>query len=276
MKRRNLVNSTSRTALRRATLSACIGGALVSSWAVPQAQAQDAPAEETPFVTGSLTFAANTHFISYGADVWGAGSDWDDLLFNPMVDLSLDLGGGFSALIGTWWDVNDNADSSIANAVQEVDVWAGIAYATGDWSFSLIYQDWMYASQSERIVDLNIGYSHFLNPSLTLHARVDHDLGPTIDNGLAVVLGIAPGMDAGPVALSFPVKIAAETDEFHGGDSGFSFASAGVGASLPLEFMRGDWSLDAGLTLYHTNDDVIPNNPDDFFLTGSLGLKLKF
>lgn len=251
-----------------------MGGALVSSWAIPQAQAE--AAEETPFVTGSLTFAANTHFISYGADVWGAGSDWDDLLFNPMVDLSLDLGGGFSALIGTWWDVNDNADSSIANAVQEVDVWAGIAYSKGDWSVSLIYQDWMYASQSERIVDLNIGYSHFLNPSLTLHARVDHDLGPDIDNGLAVVLGIAPGMDAGPVVLSFPIKIAAQTDKFHGGDSGFSFASAGVGASLPLKFMRGDWSLDAGLTLYHTNDDVIPGNPDDFFLTGSLGLKLKF
>ena len=57
---------------------------------------------------------------------------------------------------------------------------------------------------------------------------------------------------------------------------GYAFASVGANASLPIPFMPGSWSLNAGLTGYHTNDDVIPNNPEDAFLTGKLGLTLAF
>jgi hypothetical protein len=38
---------------------------------------------------------------------------------------------------------------------------------------------------------LVVNYGHWLNPSLTLHGRVDHDIGPDFDNGLATALGIA-------------------------------------------------------------------------------------
>jgi len=250
------------------------------------ADAPEVTQEEAPFVTGTLALNVDTHFVSYGADVWQAGTSWDDPLFHPMLELNLDLGKGFTGIVGTWWDVNSNASSSIADAVQEVDVWVGLGYGVGDWSFTALYQEWMYGSDSERIFDLKVGYAHFLNPSVTLHFRTDGGaaggtpIGGTpldYDTGLATVFGIAPGTSWKDVSFTFPVNVAFDSDGFHGGDSGFSFASVGASASVPLSFIpKGDWTFNVGLTYYLTNDDVIPANPDDSFLTGSAGVTLTF
>lgn len=230
-----------------------------------------APAEPEPFVTGTLSFMADTHFISYGSDVWGGGNDWDDVLFHPSLELVFNLGGGFSAILGTWWDVNDKvADAEIGGKVQEVDVWAGISYATGPWTFTLLYQEWMYASQSERIVDFKVAYDHFLAPSLTIHGRVDSEL--PVDEGIVGVIGIAPGTELGPVTLTFPINAAFATEEFFGLDGGFAYTSAGVSASIPLV---DHVSLSLGVTYYYTNDSVIANADDSFF-TGSAGIVITF
>ena len=234
-----------------------------------------APPAPAPIVSGTLNLNYNTHFVSYGQDIWGAGTDFGDKgTFNPSIELNFDLGGGWKAILGTWWDVNSNADSSIGDAIQEVDVWAGVGYTTGPWSFTLLYQEWLYASQSERIIDFKIAYANFLNPSLLLHGRVDG--AEPFDTGLVTVLGIAPGTTLGSVTLSFPVQVAADTDNFHGGDAGFSFASAGITASVPVTFLPGKWALNASLIYYYTNDEVIPVNVDESFLTGSIGLGLTF
>ncbi|MDB6132370.1 MAG: hypothetical protein JWM59_613 [Verrucomicrobiales bacterium] len=228
-------------------------------------------------VTGTLGLNYNTHFISYGQDIWQAGTDFgDNATFNPSFELNFDLSHGFKAILGTWWDVNKNAPSNIGDdVIQEIDVWGGFSYTVNKWSFSLLYQEWMYASQSERIVDFKIAYADgLLNPSLLLHGRVDG--AEPFDTGLVTVLGIAPGTKAGPLTLTFPIQVAADTDGFHGGDGGFSFASAGVTASVPLKFMPGDWALNAGLIYYHTEKSVFPTNPDSDFLTGTIGLGLTF
>jgi len=234
---------------------------------------------EKPFLTGTLVMSVNTHFVSYGQDIWGTGNDWshNSPTFNPSIDTSMDLGKGWSGILGTWWDVNQYAESSIGDSIQEIDVWAGVGYTIDKWNFRLLYQNWMYAGQSERIVDFVVGYQHWLNPSLTLHGRVDHDIGPDFENGLATVLGVAPGTKAGPVSFSFPVKVAFDTDGFHGGDAGFSFFSAGLDAGVPLSFIpKGDWRFNAGLVFYYTNEDVIPTNPDDAFITANAGISLAF
>jgi len=86
----------------------------------------NAQADEGLEVSGSLSLAGNTHFISYGADVWGAGSDLDDILFNPSIEITTEIAPGVTGILGTWWDVNDNAESNIGeDYVQEVDVWFG-------------------------------------------------------------------------------------------------------------------------------------------------------
>jgi hypothetical protein len=240
-----------------------------------------APVEAAPSssVSGSLSLDVNTHFISYGADIWGGGNDFDDALFNPSLELAWDLGNDLTFTLGTWWDINDKAVSSIGKNVQEVDVWAGISYGGGPVEVSLTYQEWMYAEESERIVDLGLGFDAPLSPSLTIHGRVD-DGASGGDLGVVAVAGIElPSFTLGTVEFSLPVSVAFATDGFHGGDAGFAFASAGVGASIPLAFMSdalGSWALNAGVTYYYTNSDVIPNNPDESFLTGTVGIGLSF
>lgn len=239
--------------------------------------------ESTDAVSGWMNMAWNSHFISYGADVWGGGTGWDDDTFNPSIGLDFDLGSGFTASLGLWMDVNNYAPTSIGHSVQEVDVWAGIGYATGDWSFSLTYQEWMYGGDSERIVDLGIGYALSvgeiaLDPSVTVHNRIN-DFGGGGEEGTVVVVGVSPGTDLGPVSLSVPINVGfALTDDYFtaGGDTGFAYASIGLSGSYPLDFISiGDWSLDAGITLYTTSDDVYAN-PDDTFVTGMLGTTLSF
>ena len=238
--------------------------------------AQDAPEMDEPAspISGTLSFDVNTHFISYGADVWATGEDWDDPLFNPSFELNIAGTDRLKFIVGTWFDVNDNADTNIGDAIQEVDVWAGFSYSLEKVSFKLLYQEWMYASQVERIVDFVVAGNMFLSPSLTIHSRVDAGLG--MKEGVVAVLGIAHALSAGDFSFSFPLNVAFATDEYHGGDGGYAFASIGANASLPLEFMPGSWTLNAGVTGYHTNDDVIPNNPEEAFVTGKLGFTLAF
>ena len=123
-----------------------------------------------------------------------------------------------------------------------------------------------------------LAVDHSLSPSLTLHNRVDEGASGG-DTGLVAVLGIEPGFSAGPVDLALPINVAAATDGFHGGDGGFAYASLGLSATLPLAVIDeklGAWNLHGGLTYYVTDDDVIPNNPDDSFLTASFGIGIDF
>jgi hypothetical protein len=229
-------------------------------------------APETPFISGSLNLTMETHFMSFGQDVWAAGNSWEDPLFHPSLELNFNLGGGFTGILGTWWDVNDNATSSIGNSIQEIDIWTGFSYSVDKWKTTVLYHDWMYASDHEQALELKVAYSDgFLNPYVLFHGRFD--AGVTPDEGLVTVIGVGPTAALGPVSLSFPVQIAADTDNYHGGDAGISFVSAGVSASLPLSKQA---SISLGITYYHTFDDVIVTNPDDNIIVGSLGLGFTF
>jgi hypothetical protein len=75
------------------------------------------------------------------------------------------------------------------------------------------------------------------------------------------------------LTLGLPLSVAFDTDGFHGGGSGFSFASAGVSASYAL---TKNIAASVGATYYHTNDSVIPGNPDSDFVTGSAGFTVTF
>ena len=229
-------------------------------------------------VSGSLSLDYNSHFISYGADVWGAGDELSDALFQPSLQLSFQLTEDVNFLLGMWYDVNDNAVSDIGGSVQEVDVWAGIGFGLGPVDVTLLYQEWMYAGESERIIDVILSMDAPLSPSLTLHNRVNEGASGG-DNGLVAVAGIEQGFSIGSVDFAIPVSVAAATDGYHGGDSGFAYASLGLNASVPLAFVNeelGSWNLHGGFTYFVTDDDVIPNNPDDSFLTANLGIGIDF
>ncbi len=235
-------------------------------------------------ISGVLSFDVNTHFISYGLDVWGAGGDWEHTLFNPSLELTFALPNDAYFVLGTWWDVNDRAPSLIGGSIQEIDVWFGIGKDFGLIDAKLLYQVWNYGGDTEDILDLVLSFDAPLNPSFTVHYRVDEgaSLG---DTGVFFVGGIAPGFDLGPVAVSVPVNVGFTPDSYHPGlapgtfgGSGYGFASVGLKGSYPLPVPEqyGEWALNAGVTFYHTSDSVIPTNPQDTFLTGSIGVLIGF
>ena len=244
-----------------------------------------APAPIEDVVSGVLKLDLNTHFISYGLDVWSDDNlSVSELNFNPMLELSFDLPGEFVGTLGTWWDVTDkNNNGSLGGNLMEVDIWAGLAYTFDKFTVGVVGQNWLYGSSSEEILDVNLSYAGFLSPKLTIHNRLGGGAAETAggDEGTIVVLGISHSIEAGPMTISFPVNVAYfATDEFHAptADTGFGYASVGVGASLPLSSIAayGNWTLNGGLTYYFTDDDVIPNNNHGDFLTANVGISLAF
>ncbi|MFT4175228.1 MAG: hypothetical protein QM627_01115 [Luteolibacter sp.] len=239
------------------------------------------PAPSSDVVSGVLSLDLNTHFVSYGADVWGDGDSMSEPTFNPSLELSFALPAGFTATLGTWWDVNskDGGNSSpIGGRVQEIDVWYGLSYTIDKFTVGVVYNQWFYSSETEDSIDVVLSYDTFLSPSLTIHNRIDEGASGG-DNGTVLVLGLSHSIEAGPVTISFPFNIAYfATDDFHGGDDGLGYASIGVTASYPLEFLKsiGDWSINGGLTYYVTDQEVIPGNVEGDFLTANVGLSLEF
>lgn len=243
-----------------------------------------APAEDV--VSGVLKLDFNSHFVSYGVDVWGDDDHMTDMGFNPMLELAFALPGGFTATLGTWWDVNSKGDSStsvsnIGGQLREVDVWVGLAYTYDKFTVGVTFQDWLYNSATEEILDVKFSYDCLLAPSLTIHNRLGAG-GSGGEEGTVLVLGISHSIEAGPVTISFPVSIAYFLqDDFHPGstESGFGYGAIGVAAALPLSpyigEAIGDWTLNAGVTQYITDNEVV-GNFDDNFLTSTIGLSLAF
>lgn len=250
------------------------------------APAPMAPAEDD-CISGVLTLAGNSHFISYGRDVWADGSNLGDLEFNPSLEFTFKLPENFALTLGTWWDVNDKgaAPSRIGGKIQEIDLWSGIAWTYDKFTIGATYQAWIYGGTTEGIVDVKLGYDCLLSPTLTLHNRVDEGASAG-DTGSVLVLGLSHTFELGPVSLSTPVNFATNlTDDYNrlpiagGSDSGYAYTSVGLQAAYPLEFLGdcyGEWSLVSGLTYYWTNGSVIPVNPVNHFLTYNFGLSATF
>lgn len=242
-------------------------------------------------VSGVVGVDLYSHFVSYGLDVWGEGNAFSGSeTFNPYIEVGLDLG-AFSIATGLWGDINDNATSGLGGDIQEVDWYVGVSKDVDKFSLSATYQAWMYGGGTEEILDIGIGYddselwgdSGFsLSPSLTIHNRIASSLGQ--EEGTVVVLGGEVGIDTGDSGLSLgvPVAVAYVVDEDYfiaGGDDGLGFFSVGLSAGYGLGDVigaeYGDWSLNAGVTFYATEDGVY-NNPEDSFLVYNVGISMAF
>ena len=230
------------------------------------------PVEEKPFITGNLSLFYDTHFISYGQDVWGVGNDWGEWFFHPSMELDFQITDSLQFYVNVWADVNDQIEGDIGDYVQEIDVNVGFYYTLDKFKFQLGYGSWNYASQTEHIIDGKVTYMDgLINPFVAVHGRVGIDL-PGYDEGVVAQVRVAPSTTLGPVSLSFPVTVSFDTDGFHAGGEGFAYVSAGVGASIPIHKQI---SLSLGATYYHTQDDVIPNADEDF-VVGSAGIVFTF
>lgn len=241
-------------------------------------------------VSGNLGVSYNTHFISYGADVWGAGDDFygDESTTFVWGGVDIAVTDALSFNVGAWADVNDNGTQSLGGNIQEVDYWVGASYAIDIVTLGLTYQRWNYASDDEEVVDLSIGLddSGFfggdfaLNPSVVWHFRTNGN--GTQASGSAVVVSVGPSFDlTEEVSLTIPVGVGFFLDDdFQGGtQDGYAYSFAGGSLGVPLSFIPSDygsWAMNFDVIAYFTDSDAIPGNPEEDFVTGSVGLTLAF
>jgi hypothetical protein len=273
--------------LRRKSIIAA-AALVLAGGASSAVQAQDKPYS----LSAGVDFTS--HFISYGADVWGGGHKsspfGEESTIFGYTTLSLSINDNLSAFVNVWSDLNDNTESSIGDAVQEVDFNTGVVYTYEKFAFTLAHGFWMYAGDTEHVIDFTVAYNDAdmiskgfsLNPSVNVHWRYQGNGGQ--DEGVAIVPGLKPSYTFAtdsqyPITVSVPMNVAFFSDDFQGGDSGLGFFSVGAAASVPLSFIPdkyGVWSLSGSVTYFNTNDDAIPGNPEeDFFVTAlSIGMSI--
>lgn len=246
-------------------------------------------------VSGDIGFNTNTHFVSYGVDVWGAGNGfYGSRMTNSIYgDLGVKLTPDISYGLNVWTDLNTNVPSGLGGSVQEIDINNTLSYNIGaGFSASATFGAWSYAGDVEDVVDLGLGYDDSslwgngfaLNPHLTFHDRVAGNGTQKI--GSAFVLGVGPSFplwDSG-FSLSIPAGIAFfTTHDFQGGTAagsgGIGYGYAGASLATPLSFIPasyGAWSANFDLIGYFTSPTYIPGNPEANFLTGSFNIKMAF
>ena len=240
-------------------------------------------------ISGAAGVSYNSHFVSYGADVWGGGSEFfgDRSTTFTWVDMNIGVGDA-NINFGAWGDINDNAGDTLGGNIQEIDIYGGASYSFSGVTAGFTYQEWYYAGDTEKILDFAFSYDDTgliapdfaLNPKLVWHIRLEGNGAQR--KGSAIVLSVAPSFPITEmVSLKIPAGIAFFADaDFQGGtEGGYGYSYLGGSLGMPLYFIPetyGAWSANFDLTGYFTNDDAIPGNRKDSFLVGSLGISVGF
>lgn len=233
-------------------------------------------------ISGWVSFDYNSHFMSYGANVWGASTEdiGDEFLFQPSAGVDVTLTETSGLYFGIWADVNDlSEDTSIGSNVQEIDVWLGYYITLGDFTFDLAYQAWMYAGENEGIVDLTVSYDTLLAPYIKFHNRIE-GVG-TQQKGTMIEVGgtlYEYTIEDNGLAFSFPIGLGFSLDDYHVvGEDGYAYSFIGASFSypLPISDAYGSWDLHGGLTYFDTDKDAT-GNAESGYLTANFGVGVSF
>jgi hypothetical protein len=268
--------------------TATLGGAVACGALITLVSVTGAAAAEN--VSADVGVSYNSHFVSYGADVWGGGSHFygDRATTFAWGDLAIKATDALTFTLTVWSDINDNTVSGIGGHIQEVDFDPGFTYTFGKFTAGATYNAWSYASDVEESVDLSLGFDDTglifpgiaFGPKVTWHDRVSGNGSQQV--GSAVVLSVGPSFPLGMgFSLAVPAGVAFfTTDDFQGGTkSGFGYAYFGGSLGYGLDFIPaayGKYSINFDLIEYVTEKKAIPGNPAASFLTGSVGLKVAY
>jgi len=265
-------------------IRAAVAVASLALFASPTVQAQ----EDESIYSFSAGLDYTSHFISYGADVWGGGYEISP--FSPKsttfayATVTGQVADNLALYANIWSDLNDTIDSAIGGPIQEIDFNVGATFTFDKLAFTLAYGHWMYAGDEERVVDFWVSYNDSgmmaegfaLNPSINLHYRVDGNGGQ--EEAGCLVFGLKPAYTFAPeskfpITLAVPLAVALYEDEFQGGDGGYGYASAGLAVSVPLAFIPakfGSFATTVSVTYYNTPEDSLPNNAEENFFVSAI------
>lgn len=228
------------------------------------------PSSSAEKLSGSISFDYNSHFISYGFDVWGGGKNPSgESTFNPSVSIDYQVNDQWTLSSGFWLDVNDNTGDF---ETVETDIWFGASYTTGITTISGTFQNWQYGGVSEEVFDLGVSFDTFLSPSVMLHHRLDEGASGGFD-GTFLLVGAEHTFElSDSFSITVPVAVGFALSEFHTTETGYGYASIGLQGSYALNEST---SLNVGATYYDT-DDAVVGNVDDSFITYNAGISISF
>lgn len=232
-------------------------------------------------ISAWVSFDVNSHFMSYGLNVWGANTEdiGDEALFQPSAGVDITLTESSGLYFGIWADVNTLADANIGSNVQEVDVWLGYYITLGDFTFDLAYQAWMYAGENEGIVDFTVSYDTMLTPYIKFHNRIEAVGGQ--QKGTMIEIGgtlYEYTVEDTELSFSFPIGVGFSLDDYHvAGEDGYAYSFIGASFSypLPISDAYGAWDFHGGLTYFDTDKDAT-GNAESGYLTANLGFGVSF
>src|ERR1043166_6747891 len=75
-------------------------------------------------VSGDIGYYFTSHFVSFGADVWGGGGDFFGSKSTSSIygDVAVKLTPALTWSVNAWSDINSNVPSGIGGSLQEIDV----------------------------------------------------------------------------------------------------------------------------------------------------------
>lgn len=244
--------------------------------------ASQVQAEEDPWSFG-VSLDANSHFMSYGFNVWQPDTDdiGDEWLFQPSASVEYAISETSGVYAGAWFDVNSLADDpdvgpDLGGDVQEMDIWVGYWFSTGDFTFDFTLQQWYYASEVEGIFDITISHDSLFAPYLRAHTRFEsvggQEKGTIFETGVTLYEG-----EIADIAYGFSAGLAFNFDDYHqSGEDGYAYSFLGASASYVIYSSDSlEVDLHGGLTYYNTDEDNVGNIDDDI-LTANFGVGFSF
>lgn len=242
-------------------------------------------AEESPWAY-NVSLDYNSHFMSYGVNVWG--DDTKDIgdgdIFNPSASIDYAIDDRSGVYVGIWADINnvtpevdgDVDPFSFGDDVQEIDVWIGYWRTFEELTVDLTFQQWYYGGETEGIIDLKLSYDCMFSPYVMIHNRIegvgDQNKGSIYEVGGTLYEGDFKGLSYG-----FSVGAAFNFDEYHQDDEdGYAYSFIGTSASYVIFSTDSlDVDLHGGLTYYDTDKDNT-GNAESGYLTANFGVGFSF
>ena len=264
-------------------------GAIFSA-AVLSAHAEEVvevAAEESgsPF-SFSMSLDYNSHFMSYGANVWGdetkdIGDEW---LFEPSLGMDYAINDTSGLYVGAWFDINGVSGAGpgevgpdLGGDTKEMDLWIGYWFSIDKLTVDFTFQQWYYADETEGIFDITLSYDMMFSPYIKAHNRFEV-VGDAQQKGTMFEIGgtLYEGEYEG-LAYGFNVGAAFSVDDYHvAGEDGYAYSFLGASASYVVYSSDSlEVDLHGGLTYYDTEKDTT-GNAENSYLTANFGVGFSF
>ncbi len=233
-------------------------------------------------ISGDIGIDMVSQYIARGIPLEDQGA-----ILQPYIDLSFKVyeGDGFvtkvSVDLAFWNSFHSRGTRATAGSTTqkwfEADFVAGLSVFLGkNLAVSPYYHAYLspndaFANAHDVGIRLAYNDADLLGPlSLKPYVLVQWDVEGTSgnggDEGVYYEIGISPGFQAGPLAITFPIKAGFGSDGYYAGDESFGFVSGGVNVEYPLAFMPeclGSWSVRGYGTYYYlgegTEDSSVPD-----------------